>query len=155
MRVRALFLLLLGLSQVTGDLLHWQGLGQAALATDAAPAPQVFCRSNGVESFACRYYLDWTDQAGTEHQDRLGPSVLDRIPGPLARRSMYLRILTGNWDDPHSMTGSVKRYALCGPLLAEMGIDRSTVRWPARIRIMTPGVSLFPEADFPLDGGCP
>jgi hypothetical protein len=53
------------------------------------------------------------------------------------------------------MTGSVKRYALCGPLLEEMGIDRSAVRWPAQIRIVTPGSSLFPEADFPFDGRCP
>lgn len=155
MKIRAFFLLVLGLSQVIGTLFHWSALTQLSMATAAAPAPQVFCRSNGVESFACHYYLDWTARDGSIHHLSLGPSILERIPGPLARRSMVLRILTGDWDKPDSMTGAVKRYALCGPLLGEMGIDRKAILWPAYIRIVTPGVSLFPEAAFPLEGGCP
>jgi hypothetical protein len=68
---------------------------------------------------------------------------------------MYLRILTGDWYKPDSMTGSIKRYALCGPLMAEMGINRSAIHWPAQIRVETPGASIFPPVPFPLDGLCP
>jgi len=155
LKIRAFFLLVLGLSQIIGTLFRWPALTQLSMATAASPAPQIFCRSNGVESFACHYFLDWKDLGGSPHTLALGPSILARIPGPLARRSMYLRIMTGDWNKPDSMTGSVKHYALCGPLLGEMGIDRNAILWPAYLRTVTPGVSLFSEASFPLEGGCP
>ncbi|HJT24566.1 MAG TPA: hypothetical protein VJ873_08305, partial [bacterium] len=76
-------------------------------------------------------------------------------PGPQARRSMYLRALGGEAGIEKSMAWSVKRYALCGPLLSQMGIRRGDIRWPAQIRIETPGDSLLPVAVIPLEANCP
>lgn len=155
MGFKVLFLLAVGFLQMAGDCLHLPWMSRAGLAIAASPCPRVFCRINNTETFASNYFLEWTDRLGQSHDLALGPGTVDRIPGPLARRSMYLCTLSGEGTVENSMAWSAKRYGLCGPLLAQMGINRADIRWPARLRIVTPGASLFPVVVSELGGDCP
>lgn len=152
---KACLLLMIGLLQIAGNGFHLPGLSGAGFATAASPAPQVFCRLGGVETFASFYYLEWKDNRGRDQALALGPGTQGLIPGPQARRSMYLRTLTGEVVAEKSMLWSVKRYAVCGPLLSQMGIQRGNIQWPAHLRIVTPGDSLVPTAVIPFGDDCP
>src|SRR5579859_4587776 len=120
--LKAAFLLSIGFLQMAGNSLHLSWLSQAGFATAASPAPLVFCRQDNIESFACRYSLEWKDRKGQNHVLALGPGAVGLIPGPQARRSMYLMTLTGEASREKSMAWSAKRYTVQGPLLSELGI---------------------------------
>ncbi len=56
----ALLLLLLGCSQMAGELLGLPRLRGLAAATAASPAPRVFSSARGLETFSTRFFLEWT-----------------------------------------------------------------------------------------------
>jgi hypothetical protein len=58
----ALFLLIVGLLQMTGDLLILPALKAVAAATGASPAPKVFSSVQGLETFSSVFYLEWRDR---------------------------------------------------------------------------------------------
>ena len=151
--LQAAFLLAIGFLQMTGNSLHLSWLGQAGFATAASPAPLVFCRQDNIESFACHYSLEWKDKKDRAHVLPLGPGSQGLIPGPQARRSMYLQTLTDGASQEKSMVWSVKHYVTAGPLLLELGIHREDIQWPVTIRIVTPGDSLMPVAVFSFGEG--
>jgi hypothetical protein len=148
MKKPAIFLLVVGLLQMTGDLLDQTGVksvGQTlkgvGAATTASPAPKVFSAVRGLETYSTGFCLEWTDRGGREHVLRLTPEVYGRLRGPYNRRNVYGAALaygpvlaTNARTEP--MFRCVMRYALCGdaPLLAELGIDSADIVGSVRVR---------------------
>lgn len=137
-------LLVVGLLQMAGDLLHWPALKGIGAATNASPAPKVFSSVRGLETYSTQFFLEWTED-GTPHSLQLTPEVYARLRGPYNRRNVYGAVLAFGpvlQKDPRTrpMFESVARYALCGeaPLLRELGID------PAQIQEGTLRVRLEP-----------
>ena len=80
MKYSAIGLLVIGLLQMTGDLLDRAGLksiGQPikaiGAATTASPAPKVFTAVRGLETFSTRFDIEWHDRAGEKHTLTLTP----------------------------------------------------------------------------------
>jgi sterol desaturase/sphingolipid hydroxylase (fatty acid hydroxylase superfamily) len=129
------FLLALGLLQMSGDVLGMPILRGAGAVTTASPAPKVFTKVRGLESFSAQFFLEWTDSAGVEHSLHVTPEVNARLRGPYNRRNVYGAVLAGGpqmVSDPilHPMFAGVTRYGFSGraPLLRELGIDPATVQ---------------------------
>jgi hypothetical protein len=163
-KAAAPFLLVLGLSQMTGDLLEQyvsrpigRVLKGVGAATAASPAPRVFSAVRGLETYSTRFFVDWTDRHGTRHSLRVTPEVSARLQGPYNRRNVYGAALAYGPVLPADLRDPVMRYALCGdaPLLRELGIDPDDVRGPVRIRYEPlPGTDM---GDLPrlLEAPCP
>ena len=135
-------LLVLGLLQMSGDLLDQVGLdvvGQplkgVGAATTASPAPKVFSAVRGLETYSTRFTLEWTDRAGEAHALLLTPERYARVRGPYNRRNVYGAalaygpVLVTN-ERTRPMFWAVTTFALCGeaPLLCELGIDPADVQ---------------------------
>lgn len=136
MKKRALFLFLLGTLQIAGNCSHTRWIQNLGFVTAASPAPKVFCSLGDQESFANRYFLDWKDSKGESRSIPIDHSVLARLRGPEARRSMYLLTLEGDSTGWPSLNRSIRRYAICGPLLKEWEIQPGSFQWPVTIRIV-------------------
>jgi hypothetical protein len=141
MKKAAVVLLVVGLSQMTGDLLRLPALKGIGAATGASPAPKVFTAVRGMEAYSTRFYLEWTDRLGVARELQLTPEIYQRLEGPYNRRNVYGAVLAGGpvmaTDERLiGMYHSVSEYALCGqaPLLRELGIDPAEVVGPIRVR---------------------
>jgi hypothetical protein len=137
------FLVILGLLQMSGDLLEQYvnaPIGRAmkgvGAATTASPAPKVFSSVRGLETYSTRFYVEWTDRTGVEHSLLLTPEIYGRIRGPYNRRNVYGAALAYAPVLPPSLRDPVMRYALCGeaPLLRELGIDPASIIGHVRVR---------------------
>lgn len=113
---RVALLVVLGLAQMTGEVLHAKPLQWIAAATGASPAPKVFTAFGDYEPYSARFFID-----GTE----ITPERYARVRGPYNRRNVYGAVLAGGPVVPPVLRDPVMRYALCGdaPLLRELGID--------------------------------
>jgi hypothetical protein len=141
MKKASFILLVVGLLQMTGDLLRLPALKGIGAATGASPAPKVFTAVRGMEAYSTRFYLEWADRRGSAHKLQLTPEIYQRIGGPYNRRNIYGAVLAGG---PVMATDerlaeiyrSVSDYALCGeaPLLRELGIDPAGISGPVRVR---------------------
>ena len=141
MKKTAFVLLVVGLLQMTGDLLRAPALKGIGAATGASPAPKVFTATRGMESFSTRFYLEWTDRMGVRREMLLTPEIYQHLAGPYNRRNVYGVVLAGGpvMATDERLTGmyrSASKYALCGqaPLLRELGIDPAEVVGPMRAR---------------------
>jgi hypothetical protein len=164
MKKAAVFLVALGLLQMTGDLLERyisEPVGRAikgvAAATTASPAPKVFSSVKGLETYSTRFSLEWTDRTGVGHSLRITPELYARLRGPYNRRNVYGAALAYGPVLPESLREPVMHYALCGdaPLLRELGIEPSDIIGPVRVRYEPlPGTDL---GDLPsiLEAPCP
>ena len=137
----ALFLLGLGMLQMTGNVLRVPPIAAIGAATGASPAPGAFCEAAGGETYRARVILEWRDSDGTVRAAQIGPEVFSRLQGPYNRRSAYWAALAGGAAasvDPviERLFGSALRYALSGeaPMLLELGIDTRKVEGPVRVR---------------------
>jgi hypothetical protein len=157
----ALFLLIVGLLQMTGDLLRLPGLKAVAAATGASPAPKVFSSVQGLETFSSTFYLEWRDRDGVAHAVELTPELYSRVRGPYNRRNVfgaalaYAPILSAD-QRIKPMYEAVVRYALCGraPLLRELGIDPASPAEPPNIRLVVRSESQYPEPEFLITPSC-
>jgi hypothetical protein len=164
MKKAAVFLTVLGLAQITGDLLQQhvaEGAGRAvkgvAAATAASPAPKVFSSVRGLETYSTRFTVEWTDHSGSEHSLPLTPEVYARLRGPYNRRNVYGAALAYGPVLPAELRDPVMRYALCGdaPLLRELGVDPEEIAGRVRVRYEPlPGTD---AGDWPrvLEAPCP
>ena len=158
----ALFLLIVGLLQMTGDLLRLPALKAVAAATGASPAPKVFSSVQGLETFSSTFYLEWRDRDGVAHTVELTPELYSLVRGPYNRRNVfgaalaYAPILSA---DPRTkpMYEAVVQYALCAraPLLRELGIDPGSLTEPPNIRLVVRSNTQFPEPEFLITPSCP
>ena len=162
-------LLVIGLLQLTGDLLERSGAGVVGrplkgigAATTASPAPKVFSAVRGLETFSTRFTLEWWDRDGRMRTLSLTPEVYARVRGPYNRRNVYGAVLAygpvlATDERTRPLYESVAHYALCGdaPLLRELGVDPADVVGPVRVRYdPRPGSDL---GDLPLvlEAPCP
>jgi hypothetical protein len=150
-------LLILGLLQMTGDLLGLPVLRGIGAATCASPAPKVFSAVRGFETYSTRFFIDWKDQEGADHELELTPELYARVRGPYNRRNVYGAALAYGPVLSAELRDPVMTYALCGeaPLLRELGLDPARIAGPVRIRYEPlPGTNL---GDLPriLEAPCP
>ena len=141
MKIAAFVLLVVGLSQMIGDLFRLPALKGIGAATGASPAPKVFTAVRGMEAYSTRFFLEWTDNLGVARELQLTPEIYQRLAGPYNRRNAYGASLAGG---PVMATDErlvelyhgVSAYALCGqaPLLRELGIDPAKVVGAVRVR---------------------
>ncbi len=142
MNKAAIILLIIGLLQMTGDVLGLSALRGIGAATVASPAPKVFSAVRGLETYSSRFFLEWTDRAGAVHSLTLTPEIYGRLAGPYNRRNVYGAALAYGplfSTDPRTqpMFHAVIRYAFCGeaPVLKELGIHPSDVAGQVRVRL--------------------
>ena len=148
--VLALALLILGSAQMAGDLLGWPALKGLGAASMISPAPKVFSAVRGLETYSTRFFLEWTDVGGRQHELELTPETYARLRGPYNRRNVYGAALAYGPVlalDEHTrpMLDAVLRYGLCGeaPILRELGLDPARVTWPVHLRFEAlPGTDL-------------
>jgi hypothetical protein len=156
----AIFLLVLGLLQMTGDVLHLTALKAVAAATGASPAPKVFSTVQGLETFSSEFYVEWHDRNDTGQALKITPELYSRIKGPYNRRNVfgatlaYAPVLDRD-SRTKPMYVSVVRYALCGeaPLLRELGID-ADLSAPPIVRLVPRPDSRFGEPVFLIVPHC-
>ncbi len=158
----ALLLLLLGCSQMAGELLGLPRLRGLAAATAASPAPRVFSSARGLETFSTRFFLEWTSKSGTKNTLRLSPEIYARLEGPYNRRNVYGATLAYGpvlVSEPATkpLFEAVVRYALCGnaPLLRELGVDPASVRGPRHVRLEPRAGSNTGDLPLLLEVSCP
>ncbi|GAC1661814.1 MAG: hypothetical protein NVS9B4_14600 [Candidatus Acidiferrum sp.] len=159
---RAALLLVLGLLQIIGVLVHAPVLKGIASATNASPAPKVFSSVDGLETFSSEFYIEWMDRPGVLHSLKLTPDVYALVKGPYNRRNVFgaaLAYAPVLEKDPHTkeMFESVVHYALCGraPLLQEVGIDPATLQGSASIRLVPRRGTPFGNQPFLIRPACP
>ncbi len=153
-RILAGLLLVVGLLQMTGDLLGVRALKGLGAATLASPAPKVFSAVRGYETYSTAFFLEWTDKGGVARSVELTPQLYSKVGGPYNRRNVYGAVLAYGPVLPEALRGPVLHYALCGeaPLLREVQIDPTQVVGRRRIRYVTrtmkaPDVPLLLEVD--------
>jgi len=130
MKKRAALLLIVGLIQMSGDLLRLPFLKDLGAATGASPAPKVFCAVKGYEAYGTRFLLEWIDGRGELHSQPFSAETSGRLLGPYNRRNVYGAVLAYGPILPEELRAPVLTYALAGdaPVLREMGIDPTNVR---------------------------
>jgi len=147
----AVALSVLGLAQMTGDLLGVLPLKGLAAATCASPAPKVFLAVRGFETYSTRFYLEWSDKSGEARSVPITSALTANFQGPYNRRNVYGAALAYGPVMPQELRGPVMAYALCGSsrLLSEMGVSAPERGSPFRVRFEPrPGTQL--PADLPL-----
>ena len=137
-----IFLIVLALAQMVGDVTGLTALRGLAMATAASPAPKVFSAVQGLETYSTRFSIEWRDRAGQQHSLALTPEVYSRMRGPYNRRNAYGAIVAYGpvfASNPATVPlfEGVGRFAFCGqaPLLRELGIDPTTLDGPPRVRL--------------------
>jgi len=156
------FLIVIGLSQMTGDLLRLPVVKGLAAATEASPAPKVFSSIQGLETFSSDFYIEWEDRNGRAYSVKLTPEIYSRIRGPYNRRNVfgaalsYAPVLA---TDPRTrpMYSAVVSYALCGraPLLRELGVVPADISEVPVIRLIPRPGTRFGETPFLIAPSCP
>lgn len=138
----AIFLVVLALAQMLGDVIDSKLLRGVASATTASPAPKVFSAVDGLETYSSRFFIEWRDRSGNEQSLRLTPEIYARMRGPYNRRNAYGAVIAygpilATNSATQALYENVARYALCGeaPLLRELGIDPATIDGAPRIRL--------------------
>jgi hypothetical protein len=129
-KVRVAVLLVLGLLQMTGDLLRIPWVRSLGAASGASPAPKVFCAVKGYEAYSTRFAIEWLDANDEIHSRPLGADSAGRLLGPYNRRNVYGAALAFGPVLPEGLRDPVLKYALSGeaPILRELGIDPRGVR---------------------------
>jgi len=143
LKLTAIFLLVLGLLQMFGDLFNLPAVKGLASATAASPAPKVFSVVRGLETFSSRFYIEWTDADGHFHSTEITPKLAKGLRGPYNRRNVYGAVLAfGPVMAANRRTrplfDSVSHYALCqnAPLLRELGMNPKELRVNPRLRLV-------------------
>jgi hypothetical protein len=158
-KIAAGVLLVVGLTQMTGDLLGIPAVKGIGAATAISPAPKVFSSVRGLETYSTRFFLEWTDRStGTAHSLELTPEIYARMRGPYNRRNVYGAVLAYGPVLPAELRDPVARYALCGeaPLLRELGIETADIAGPVRVRYEpVAGTRLPPDIPRILEAPCP
>ena len=161
MKASGIFLVILGLAQMTGDVLRISALEGIAAATTASPAPKVFSAVRGLETYSTRFTIEWRDASGVARSVELTPETYRSIRGPYNRRNAYGAILAYGpifASEPETLPlfESVARYALCGdaPLLVELGIDAGAALDPVRVRLEPLPTSDVGDLPLVLEAPC-
>lgn len=158
-KLAAAALIVIGTTQMAGDLTGITAIKAIGAASHASPAPKVFTSQNGLETFSARFYIEWLDRSGEAHTVQLTPSTYRVLRGPYNRRNPYgatIAYAPQLAASPRLAPAleQVTRHAFCGraPLLKELGIPREEV---ASLRIVIvpvegqPGLENW-QTEFPI-----
>ncbi|NJN40560.1 MAG: hypothetical protein HC807_06615 [Gammaproteobacteria bacterium] len=85
-------LLVVGLAQMTGDLLGIAALKGLGAATMISPAPKVFTAHKGHETYSATYVLEWTDKSGAAGTLAITPETMQDVLAFVAQREQTLTI---------------------------------------------------------------
>lgn len=137
----ALALLLLGSTQMAGDLLGVRALKGIGAASALAPCPKVFCDVNGLEGFASTFTLELTDDDGRVRALEITPELYARLQGPYNRRNAYGAAISFAPKLPPPLWQSVYDYGWSagGPLFRELGLPNETQKVTTIVRSQTRG----------------
>ena len=141
-KLTAIFLLVLGLLQMFGDLFNLPAVRGLASATAASPAPKVFSAVHGLETFSTQFFIEWTDADGQFHSTEITPKLAKGLRGPYNRRNVYGAVLAygpvmAADRRTRPLFDSVSHHALCGnaPLLRELGMNPRELRGSPHLRL--------------------
>jgi len=114
-------LLLLGLSQMLGDVFSVRWLKGIGAASVAAPLPKVFSDVAGLETFASEFALEVESPRGVVRRE-ITPALYARLRGPYNRRNVYGAALSYAPRLPPALWQQVYCYAFAsgGPLRREL-----------------------------------
>lgn len=130
----ALFLMILSLLQMSGDIFNVPALKAIGASFGASPAPKVFSSIDGLETFSSEFYLTWQDKQGIWQKQKLTPELAKKFKGPYNRRNVYGAILS--YGPVFSKNAILKpayeailSYAASekGSFFKELGIDRDNI----------------------------
>lgn len=141
-RLIFLFLVVVGLSQLIGDILQLPSLKTIGAVTGASPAPKVFTAHKGFETYSSRFFIEWKDKAQHAHSLQLTPATYRNIKGPYNRRNAYgatfsyAPVFVSN-PVTKPMFESAAHYALCGkaPILNALNINPDNIAGALHIRL--------------------
>jgi hypothetical protein len=149
-QILAALLLVVGLAQMTADLIGASSIKALAAATMLSPCPKVFTAHKGLETYSTRFFVEYADMNDQAHSVEVTAELYGRVKGPYNRRNVFGGILSYGpvlVSDPVAkpMFETASRYAVAGnaPLLRELGIDPDTIKGPVRIRYVP-----YPGADM-------
>lgn len=132
--IAPVFLVLLGVLQMAGDIFGLQAVKGFGAATSASPAPKVFTAHKGFETYSSAFFVMWTDKAGQRQELQLTPKVYGGVQGPYNRRNAYgaalsyAPVLHSNALSRPMLDAAIQ-HTFCGKssILAEIGVDRDDV----------------------------
>lgn len=139
--IAALGVLLLGLTQMAGDLMGNRVLKGLGAASAMAPCPKVFCDMNGLEGFASTFTLRLEVESGEVREIAITPDLYSRLKGPYNRRNAYGAALSFAPKLPPRLWQSVYDYGWCvdGSLRRELDVPNNARRVTTIIRTQTRG----------------
>jgi hypothetical protein len=154
---RALFLVVVGLLAMAGDLTGQTWLYGLGLATHASPAPRVFTARDGLEGFSADYVLHW-DEADGSHELALTPEVYAQLDGPYNRRNVYGAALAGGpflsaSPELAGLHEAVAQHAFCrADVLGDLGVEAAPLG-PVRL-VVHPREDTVTELPLILEVAC-
>ncbi|PYL84890.1 MAG: hypothetical protein DMF23_04820 [Verrucomicrobia bacterium] len=151
MRWRNLFavaLLLVGLTQMAGDILGNRVLKGLGAAPVAAPCPKVFCDIDGLEPFASSFTITANRQDHVSFA--ITPELYSRLKGPYNRRNVYGAAIAAAPRLPEPIRRAVLGYAFAtnGPLRAGLALSENA---PIALTIQTNTRGRSERWTFPCD----
>jgi hypothetical protein len=143
----AMGVLLIGLTQMTGDLCGNRVLKGLGAATAMAPCPKVFSDIDGLEAFASSFEIIAEGDGSTSIP--ITPELYARLKGPYNRRNVYGAAIAAAPRLPEAIWQGVFGYAFNpgGPLRRELALPENTKRVYVSVRTNTHGHNerwLFP-----------
>jgi hypothetical protein len=119
-------LLLIGLTQMTGDLLRNRNVKGFGAVTVVAPCPKVFCDMDGLEPFASSFTITAKGQDIVSFP--VTPELYSKLPGPYNRRNVYGAAIAAAPRLPEPLRKSVLTYGFGprGPLRTELTLPENT-----------------------------
>ena len=135
----ALAVLLIGFTQMTGDLFGNRVLKGIGAATAMAPCPKVFCDVSGLEPFASTFEIraDGDESISVE----ITPELYGRLRGPYNRRNVYGAAIAAAPRLPERIWRSVFCYAFSpgGTIRRHLALPKNTKTIYIEVRSNTRG----------------
>lgn len=135
-------LILVGTMQMLGDLADVPALRAFGLATHASPAPKVFTAQEGFETYANKFFIEWTNDSILWQSVEITPTIYRKLSGPYNRRNLYGAAISygpvlSKSPATQEMLSSVTRYAFCAgaPLLKELDLEPAISATAKRVRL--------------------
>ena len=135
--IAALFLFVIGLSNMCGYVFHVTALKGIGAALMMAPAPKVFSDVDGLETFASTFTLLANGADSAKPSVVLTPELYSRLHGPYLRRNVYGAALSYAPRLPKELWTPVYCFGFSGTLQRELGIPE--IGYDVEIKTNTAG----------------
>jgi hypothetical protein len=122
-------LVIIGCTQLLGDLTGLLPLKALGAASHASPAAKVFTAHDGLETFSATFHISYYKADGIARTIELTPALNKRLRGPYNRRNTFGAAIAGapilhQSDLLRPMHDATLRHAFCSKktMLAELGV---------------------------------